>query len=470
MMKIFNTLTRKTEEIVPISDNTVRMYACGPTVYNYAHIGNLRTYIFTDLFRRALMYNGFKLQSVMNITDVGHLLSDGDTGEDKMAKAAKEQKKTPEEIADYYTEVFWKDIDRLNILRPEIVAKATDHIKEMIDYVAELADKGYAYETSDGIYFDISKFSGYGKLSGTKLDDNIAGARVEINSEKRNPADFALWKKAEPNHIMQWDSPWGKGYPGWHIECSAMSRKYLGSHFDIHTGGVDHISIHHENEIAQNEALTGDKSVNYWIHGEFMLVDNGKMSKSLGNTYTIDNLIERGYKPLDFRYFCLNALYSKKLNFTFEGLDAARTSYSRLLKQILKHKQAVKCGTDMNAFVKKFNEAIAEDLNVPLALGILWDTVKLPPAYEVYEFALMTDKIFGLSLDKCDAGATRSDNCSADIPEDVIRLSDVRLEAKKNKDWAKADSIRAEITALGYDIKDTKDGVEIQRITYKANA
>ena len=329
MLKIYNTLTRNKEDFKPIREGKVSMYSCGPTVYNYAHIGNLRTYIFMDIFRRVLRYDGYKIKGVMNITDVGHLMSDADDGEDKMAKASREQKKTPLEIAQFYTSVFFEDLSKLNIGRPEVIAKATEHIQDMISYVSQLVDKGYAYEIDDGIYFDISKFEGYGKLSRLNLEEQQAGARVEVNSQKRHPADFALWKKAEPGHIMQWDSPWGRGYPGWHIECSAMSRKYLGMPFDVHTGGVDHIPVHHENEIAQNEALTGKQSVNYWVHGEFMLVDNGKMSKSLGNTYRISDLEDRGYRALDFRYFCLNTHYRKKLNFTFEGLDAAKSAYAR---------------------------------------------------------------------------------------------------------------------------------------------
>lgn len=342
MLKIYNTLTRTKEDFKPIRDNHVYMYSCGPTVYSYAHIGNFRTYIFMDLIRRVLKYNGYKLKGVLNITDVGHLMRDGDDGEDKMVKASREERKTPLEIADFYTKVFFEDLQKLNIKKPEIIAKATDHIQEMIDYVKALEEKGYAYETSDGIYFDISKFPGYGKLSGINLEDQKAGARVEVNSEKRNPADFALWKKAEPEHIMQWPSPWGMGYPGWHIECSAMSLKYLGTPFDIHSGGVDHIPIHHENEIAQNEALTGKKSVNYWMHGEFMLVDGGKMSKSLGNIYTISQLEERGFSAMDFRFLCLNAHYRKKLNFTFEGLASAKTSRERLCAALYKHKTAKK--------------------------------------------------------------------------------------------------------------------------------
>ncbi|MBO5773693.1 MAG: cysteine--tRNA ligase, partial [Clostridia bacterium] len=287
MLRFYNTLSRQKEEFKPINPKFVTMYSCGPTVYNYAHIGNLRTYIFMDLIRRTLKLSGYKIKGVMNITDVGHLMADSDDGEDKMAVAAKKQNKTPWEIAEYYSKIFFEDLQKLNIGKPEINAKATEHIEDMISYVQNLESHGFSYETSDGIYFDIAKFPNYGCLSRANLEDQLAGARVEVNDEKRHPADFALWKKADPLHIMQWESPWGMGYPGWHIECSAMSQKYIGKTFDIHSGGVDHIPIHHENEIAQNEAITGEKSVNYWIHGEFMLVDNGKMSKSLGNTYTI---------------------------------------------------------------------------------------------------------------------------------------------------------------------------------------
>lgn len=266
-MKLYNTLTRKKEEFAPLDGKTVRMYSCGPTVYNFAHIGNMRTYIFMDILRRTLRYEGYKVKGVMNITDVGHLLSDADEGEDKMEKAAKEQRKSPYEIADFYTKVFFDDLKKLNIGKPELTPKATEHIREMLDFVYTLCEKGYGYETSDGIYFDISKFPAYGQLSGINLEDQKAGARVEVNDEKRSPFDFAIWKKAPKEHIMQWDSRWGKGYPGWHIECSAMSKKYLGEVFDIHTGGVDHIPIHHENEIAQSYGYSGKNPAKFWMHG-----------------------------------------------------------------------------------------------------------------------------------------------------------------------------------------------------------
>lgn len=463
MLKLYNTLTREKEEFHPIKQNVVTMYSCGPTVYNYAHIGNLRTYVFMDMLRRSLRYCGYKIKGVMNITDVGHLLSDADDGEDKMEKAAKEQKKTPREIADYYTEIFFKDLTRLNIGKPEIIAKATEHIPDMISYVQDLVKKGYGYETSDGIYFDIAKFDGYGKLSRLNLDEQIAGARVEVNTEKRHPADFALWKKAEKNHIMQWESPWGMGYPGWHIECSAMSRKYLGVTFDIHTGGVDHIPVHHENEIAQSEAREGAKTVNTWMHGEFMLVDGGKMSKSLGNTYTIDNLIERGYSPLAFRYFCLNAHYRKKLNFTFEGMDAAQTAYNRLLEILYKHKTATE-NTEpqkLDGYIKEFRSAVEDDLNLPLALGVLWTMTKEKPSNDIYKTALLFDEVLGLDLKAAQAPEKANDE---PVPDEVKALAEKRLAARKNKDWAESDRLREQIAALGYSVTDGKDGFTVKKM------
>ncbi len=460
-MKVYNTLDREKEEFTPLQGNLVRMYSCGPTVYSYAHIGNMRTYIFMDLLRRSLRYCGYKVKGVMNITDVGHLLSDGDDGEDKMQKAARKEGKTPWEIAAFYTEAFFKDIDALNVGRPEIIAKATEHIPEMIEFVKGLLEKGYAYEISDGIYFDISKFPGYGKLSGQTVDEKEAGARIEENSEKRHPADFALWKKADKNHIMQWESPWGMGFPGWHIECSAMSKKYLGEVFDLHTGGIDAVPVHHENEIAQNEALAGKKTVNYWMHGEFMMVDGGKMSKSLGNVYTVSDLEKKGYLPLDFRYFCLNAHYRKKLNFTFEGMDAAHTSYERLRNALYAHKVSP-AATDpaiIEDLSKKFKGAVEDDMNIPYALGVLWDAVKLPKSKDVYKLALDFDKVLGLSLDKVTAPAPEK----IDVPDDVAALARARFAAKKEKNWAEADRLRAAILEKGYAIKDTKEGYVIEK-------
>lgn len=466
-MKFYNTLTRKKEEFTTLDGtNKVRMYSCGPTVYSFAHIGNMRTYVFMDLLRRALQYEGYKVKGVMNVTDVGHLLSDGDDGEDKMQKAAKEQHKSPYEIAAFYSGVFFEDLKKLNIQKPEITPKATEHIDCMLDFVEKLVEKGYGYETSDGIYFDISKANDYGKLSGAKLDEQKAGARVEVNDEKRHPADFALWKKAPKEHIMQWDSPWGKSYPGWHIECSAMSRKYLGDQFDIHTGGVDHIPIHHENEIAQSEALTGKIPARFWMHGEFMQVDGGKMSKSLGNTYTVSQLEERGYRPMDFRYMCLNAHYRKKLNFTFEVLDGAKTAYDRLLRAVAAHKNGANDVKDevIAEYKKQFEDAICDDLNVPQALGVLWTMLKLPASKKVYEAALDFDKVFGLSLDKAEQVVAEEEakNAEAEIPENVAVLAEKMQSARMQKDYAAADALRAEIDGLGYSVLNTKEGYTLK--------
>ncbi len=460
-MIVYNTLTRRKEELVTVHPGEVRMYSCGPTVYSRAHMGNMRAYIFMDTLRRVIKFNGYKLLGVMNITDVGHLTSDADDGDDKMEKAAKKTGKSPWEIAEHFTKLFFEDTDKLNIERPEIVAKATDHIADMLEFVEALVEKGYGYETSDGIYFDISKFPSYGKLSGnTRLSDNIAGARVDVNDEKRNPADFALWKKAPKEHIMQWDSPWGRSYPGWHIECSTMSRKYLGDTFDIHTGGVDHIPIHHENEIAQSEALLGHPAVHYWMHVEFMQVDGRKMSKSLGNTYTLDELEEKGYSPMDFRYFCLNTHYRKKLNFTFEGMDGAKTAYSRLLALVGACKHAESGTTDpeiIRQFDKAFLDAVSDDLNIPLGLGELWTLLKNPPSRDIYDAAMRADKVLALSLDKCDE---KKDD---DVPADIRDIAERRFAARKAKNWAESDALRAELAEKGWSVADSKDGYSLKK-------
>lgn len=459
-MKLYNTLTRKKEEFAPLDGKTVRMYSCGPTVYNFAHIGNMRTYIFMDILRRTLRYEGYKVKGVMNITDVGHLLSDADEGEDKMEKAAKEQRKSPYEIADFYTKVFFDDLKKLNIGKPELTPKATEHIQEMLDFVYTLCEKGYGYETSDGIYFDISKFPAYGQLSGINLEDQKAGARVEVNDEKRSPFDFAIWKKAPKEHIMQWDSRWGKGYPGWHIECSAMSKKYLGEVFDIHTGGVDHIPIHHENEIAQSYGYSGKNPAKFWMHGEFMLVNNGKMSKKLGNTYLVSQLEEMGYSPMCFRYFCLNTHYRKKLNFTFEGMDGAKTAYARLCALVAKHREGENDVSDekLAAYRKEFEEDVTDDLNVPGAMGVLWTMLKEPASRKIYALALEMDKIFGLKLDEA-----KAEEVKEEFPAEITAIANERAAARAAKDWGKSDELRAKLDDLGYAVKDTKEGYTLTR-------
>jgi len=464
-MRFYNTLTRQKEEFAPMYEKEVRIYSCGPTVYQYAHIGNLRTYVFMDILRRALKYNGYELKHVMNITDVGHLVADGDEGEDKMMKTARETKKTPWEIAEYFTGVFMNDIAKLNIEKPEIISKATENINEMLAFVEKLVEKGYGYETSDGIYFDIMKFKDYGKLSRLDLEGQIAGARVDLNTEKRHPADFALWKKAPKEHIMQWPSPWGMGYPGWHIECSAMSMKFLGDQFDIHTGGVDHIPVHHENEIAQSEALTGKPWVNYWLHGEFLLVDNGKMSKSLGNTYTVSDLKKNGLSPLAYRYMCLNANYRSKLNFTWEGIKAAQISLDRLLEGVLAHKNAdrlVKTDTDtIEAFKKDFDESVNDDLNIPRALGVAWNVARYSTkSQDLYTLLLKMDEVLG--LDFANASGKTTEEEPAMEPE-VLELVNQRQQARKEKNWKLADEIRDKLNEMGIQLEDTPQGVKAIR-------
>ncbi|MDL2289004.1 cysteine--tRNA ligase [Oscillospiraceae bacterium OttesenSCG-928-F05] len=461
-MKLYNTMSREKETFEAICPPVVGIYSCGPTVYNTAHIGNLRTYIFMDTLRRVLKLNGFKLNHVMNITDVGHLTDDADDGEDKMQKSARERQMSPYAIAEQYTAIFLRDIDRLNIERPEIVPKATDHIAEMIRFVEGLIEKGYGYETSDGIYFDIGKFAGYGKLSHLNLEEQQAGARVEVNAEKRHPADFALWKKAPKSHIMQWESPWGMGYPGWHIECSAMGLKYLGETFDIHTGGVDHIPVHHENEIAQSEGLLGHPAARYWLHGEFMLVDGGKMSKSLGNTYSLDELSERGFSPAQFRYFCSNAHYRSKLNFTFEGMESAAKAYGRLLSAVDQHKGAPgEVPEDvLGGFWSAFKQAVDDDLNIPKALGVTWNAARHSvKSQAIYALIMEMDAVLGLSLD---AGV--EEETAPDIDEAVQAMIEARQAARKAKNFAEADRIRDALKEQGILLEDTPEGVKWKRV------
>ncbi len=458
-LKIYNTLTRGKEEFKPLNGTDVKIYSCGPTVYSYAHIGNFRTYIFMDTLRRVLKYNGYKLKHAMNITDVGHLESDADEGEDKMLKAAKKENKNPYEIAKFYTDAFFKDFDILNIDRPEIICKATDHIEEMLQFVKEIVENGYAYETSRGIYFDISKLDKYPVLSTRKIDEQIAGARIAVDDEKRNPEDFAIWIKAPENHIMKWESPWGLSYPGWHIECSAMSRKYLGNEFDIHTGGIDHIPTHHENEIAQSKGANGKIPAKYWMHCNYLQVDGGKMSKSLGNVYTVSTLIEKGINPLAFKLFCFSSHYRNNINFTFEGIEATNKAYVRLKDGYNKHKEGKEDVSEdiINEFKTKFEEAINDDLNMPMAMGVVWDVIKYPSKSEKLSKLLEKfDEVLGLKINEIDKN-------SIDLPDKIKELIEQRKNARENKEWELSDKLRDKILELGYSVKDTKNGMEIEK-------
>lgn len=462
----YNTLTGKKEQFVPIDKEEVKMYSCGPTVYSYAHIGNFRTYVFVDSLRRTLEYNGYKMRHVMNITDVGHLTSDADTGEDKMEKAARKEGKDPYEIAKFYTEAFMNDMAKLNIEKADIITKATDNIPQMLEMVEEIIKNGYGYETSKGIYFDVSKLDKYPVLSNNSVEGQEAGARIEVDPEKRNPYDFALWIKAPENHIMKWDSPWGKSYPGWHIECSAMGRRFLGENFDIHTGGVDHIPVHHENEIAQCKGAFGHNPAKFWMHCEFLLVDGGKMSKSLGNVYTISELQEKGIEPLAYKLFCFSSHYRNKLNFTFDGVKAANVALNRLRNGYLAHLNG-KCDiTDdvINDYETRFHKAINDDLNMPVAVGVLWEVVRNEnKSKKLADLILKFDKVLGLDLENSEK-YLKNDKEIEEIPEEIVKLAEERRKARANKDFAMSDKLRDEIDAKGYAIKDVKGGeYEIKR-------
>lgn len=466
-LSFYNTLSKEKEKFVPIEKNKVRMYSCGPTVYSYAHIGNFRTYVFVDTLRRVIKYNGFELKHVMNITDVGHLESDADEGEDKMEKAARKENRDPYEIAKFYTDAFLKDMDRLNIQRPEIITKATDNIEQMIEYVQEIIKNGYAYETSKGIYFDISKLDKYPVLSNRCLEDQIAGARVDVDPEKKNPYDFALWIKAPENHIMKWESPWGLSYPGWHLECSTMGRRFLGEVFDIHTGGVDHIPTHHENEIAQAKGATGKIPAKIWMHCEYLLVDNGKMSKSLGNTYTISQLQEKGIAPLAFRLFCFTSHYRNKLNFTFEGAYGAQKALERLYDGYVKNTN----GTDIveesviKEYKDKFDNFVNDDMNIPGAMSVVWEVVRnAKKSSQFSKLLLEFDKVLGLDIINSEKYLEEFKNSQAEeLPDEIKELVEQRKQARANKDWSKSDELRDLIISKGYSIKDTKDGIIVKK-------
>ena len=451
----YNTLTKQKDLFKPIEEGKVKIYSCGPTVYKDATIGNMRTNLLNDTLRRVLKYNGYELKHVMNITDVGHLVSDGDEGEDKMLKSAREEHKSPLEIAEHYTKLFFRDLERLNIETPEVVCKATDHIKEMLEMVQKIMKNGYAYETSTAIYFDVSKLDKYGILSGINLNDQKAGARVDIDPEKRNPYDFALWIKSPANHLMKWDSPWGPSYPGWHIECSAMSTKYLGEEFDIHTGGIDLVPTHHENEIAQNKGACGKNPAHYWIHGEYLLINGGKMSKSLGNTYLIDDIIARGYSPLAYRLFNYSCHYRGKLNFTWEGIESANTSLIRLREGYQKHLNGNSDISDeiIADMENRFHQAINDDMNMPLALSVVWEAVKYPEkSPKIAQLLKKFDTVLGIKIDEVQ---------ETKIPQEILDLVEERKQARSDKNWSESDRLRDLIAEKGYIVKDTKDGTEV---------
>jgi len=469
MLKFYNTLSRGKEVFKPLEPPEVKLYDCGPTCYFYAHIGNMWRYVISDLLRRTLEYNGYKVKQVMNITDVGHLTEDdlaADTGEDKMVVAAKKEKKTPKQIAEFYTKAFFKDTERLNILKPHVVPKATEHIPEMIELIKILEKKGYAYWAGDKYFvYDISKFKDYGKLSGKKLEELQAGARLEPVPEKKNPFDFALWIK-DPEHLMRWDSPWGVGYPGWHIECSVMSMKYLGETLDIHTGGEDNIFPHHENEIAQSEAATGKQFVRYWVHVRHNLVDGQKMSKSKGNFYILQDLVNKGFDPLAYRYLCLTTHYRRNLNFTWKGLKGAQNSLNSLYEKVRELKSDIPSFRRPSKkrdkkleenYKKKFLGLINDDLNTPQALALMWKLIKDKKisSQEKHQLLLDFDRVFGLRL---------KDIKKEKIPSDLLNLTKQRQKYREQGLWQKADEVRKEVKKLGYKIEDTEKGPKIKKL------
>lgn len=457
---------------MPISPPNVGMYTCGPTVYDYATIGNFRTYFLSDLLLRTLKFADYKVKFIMNLTDVGHLSGDNqgdaDTGEDRIEKAAKREGKTAWDVAKFYTEVFLKDFEKLNLIRPELFAKATDHIKEQIDLVKKLEVSGLTYKTSDGVYFDTVKFENstgkkYGELS--TLDTIKEGARVEPNPEKKNPRDFALWKFS-PKGVkrdMEWESPWGMGFPGWHIECSAMSMKYLGESFDIHVGGEDLRSTHHPNEIAQAEGATGKLLVKCWIHGAFLLVDGGRMGKSLGNVYTVGDIEDKGFDPLTLRYFYLTGHYRTPINFTWKALEAAQTALWRLYDQVLLLKNSSRTvlspekGGKVERFRNDFRSAIFDDLNSPRALSVVWEMLKSNiPSEDKYDLLMSFDEVLGLRF-----AFVKPPNVKA--PQQVQRLLEKREALRKAGKFSEADIIRKQIESLGFVLEDSADGVKLKR-------
>lgn len=474
MLKLYNTLTRKIEDFKPINPPVVKMYACGPTVYDYQHIGHMRRYVGDDILVRTLQFNGFKVKQVMNITDVGHLTSDSDTGEDKMEKGARKFGMSTWEIAKKFEKQFLSSIDALNIQRPDLLMRATDYIKEQIVFIQILEQKGLTYKIEDGIYFDTSKVKDYNKLSHQNLEELKVGARVEMVKGKKNPTDFALWKFSYPNgrpfdlardatisrRQMEWASSWGLGFPGWHIECSTMAIKGSDTEtLDIHTGGIDHIAIHHTNEIAQAESATGKEFVKYWVHHNFLHVDGNKMSKSIGNIWTVEDVVKKGFDPLALRYLYLQTHYRQEMNFTWDALEAAQIAYKRLLENIPKLRNPkIGCAE----YEEEFLQALNDDLNMSKALSIVWDLVKSDyPDSAKAESLLKMDQVLGLGFDKA---KEKNKSIKIVVPSEVQILIEERNRLRRQGSFTQADHVRNKIKKLGYNIKDTKKGVEVERI------
>ena len=487
-LRIYNTLGHKIEDFIPVNEKRVGFYGCGPTVYNYAHIGNLRAYIFQDTLSRLLRFLGYPLTHVMNITDIGHLSGDADDGEDKMVKTAKERGQSVLEIADFYAKAFFKDTERLNICRPDVVCKATDHVPEMIELIKRIEANGHTYSAGGNLYYDIMTFPNYGELASIRLEDLKAGARIEVDENKRNPHDFVLWftKSKFENHALVWDSPWGRGYPGWHIECSAMSMKYLGEQFDIHSGGIDHIRIHHTNEIAQSEGATGKRWVKYWLHNEFLVMNKGKMSKSSGDFITLDKVIQAGYAPLDYRFLLLGGHYRSQLTFSWEAMETAKSARKNLEQRIanlltgsgelsplpndevtLQRADSLLHTEKARRYLHDFVQALEEDISTPRALSVLQQAVKdkeLDTA-EVITLIRIFDVVLGLNLvEEADALRNAPAALPVDNAEEIEQLVEERTEAKKKKDFKRADEIRELLKNRGIVLDDTASGTVWRKI------
>ena len=457
-LRLYNTLTRSKSAFTSNRPPHVGLYTCGPTVYNYAHIGNLRTYLFEDILKRVLIYNGFKVKHVMNITDVGHLTGDRDMGQDKLEEGARREGKSAWEIAEFYTEAFKSDLNRLNILAPTLWCKATDTIDDQIDLIKTLETKGYTYRTPDGIYFDTSKFDGYAKLSHQNLEALQEGARVEKNPDKRNPTDFALWKFSPPDvkRQMEWDSPWGIGFPGWHVECSAMSMKYLGDQLDIHCGGTDHINVHHTNEIAQSEAATGKPFFRFWMHGAFLIIAGGKkMAKSEGNFLTVESsFIQKGIDPLTFRFASFLTHYRKPMEFSEEAVEAAHNGLQHLRNQVRTLMEEGQATVPDDGFREKFRATLNNDLNMPQALAVVQELLKSDLDAGIKLATVMDyDRVLGLDLGKLSAAQT--------LPSEIQALAEARHQARKDKNWALSDQLRDQIQSLGYTVQDGPQGMKV---------
>ncbi|MCK5080627.1 MAG: cysteine--tRNA ligase [Candidatus Moranbacteria bacterium] len=470
MLKLYNTLTQKKEVFESIETGKVKMYNCGPTVYDYSHIGNLRTFIFADTLRRHLETIGYEVRQIMNITDVGHLtaddLSQADTGEDKMLKASRREKKTPQDVANFYTEKFFEDLEKLNFKKAHFFPRATTHIPQIIKMVETLIEKGLAYEKNGNVFYDVTKFKDYGKLSKKKLADLKENARLEKHPDKKHGYDFALWLKAPKEHLLKWKSPWSLGYPGWHIECSAMSIEYLGETMDIHTGGEDHIFPHHENEIAQSEGCTEKEFSKFWLHTRFLLVDSQKMSKSKNNFYILKDILDKGFSAMDFRFMMLSSHYRSSLNFTWDGLQQASANFkkisrfiSRLQEFQIKSEEASKI--DPKKYLEYFDEAINDDLNTPKALSILFEMIS--EANKEMDAGQLSPKNLALLKNtwnkmNSDLGIEIEKKKSSQIPNEIIDLAEERVQARKEKDFEKADEIRKKIGKEGYTLDDMPNG------------